>query len=478
MNLRPRSISAKLLLSHFLAVVLVSGSIGTYFYLSATDSLMAALQSRLLNSAALISQVLDAEPLEAIRGPADMESPVYAEHLALLREFQRANPDVAFVYVMRREDDGVHFVLDSDESSAQALPGTLYGPKLDTLRAGFDGPSVDTELNEDRWGVFLSGYAPIKNGEGRYLVGIDMRADDVQRKFRQIRSAGILSLVAAVLLALLFSRVLARQLVRPIRLLALQCREITEGHLGDRVQSRTRDEMDSLVAAFNAMAERLEQTERGHREAQRRLTQAKEDLERRVAQRTRNLADLNQRLLNEIAERKRAQAVLAEMAHTDPLTGLMNRRAMLDQLQHQAKYAARTGKSFVVLCADIDNFKSINDTHGHEAGDHLLRLAGERLTAAVRGQDQVSRWGGEEFLLLLPESDLEAGVAAAEKIRRALESEPFHFGGVRLNMTLSIGVSAYPGYGPINACILAADQALYRAKDGGRNRVEAARAAG
>jgi len=109
--------------SHFLAVILVSGSIGTYFYLSAADSLMNNLQDRLKYSAALISQTIDAKRLTHINEKTDFSGPDYQEHINLLRAFRRTNPDMAYLYVMRKIDNKVFFVIDSDETDSQAMPG-------------------------------------------------------------------------------------------------------------------------------------------------------------------------------------------------------------------------------------------------------------------------------------------------------------------------------------------------------------------
>ena len=169
----------KLFLSHFVAVVLVSGSIGTYFYVNAIGSLKQSLRSRLQNSAALLSQSIDARELDTVRTPADTQQEVYLRTLRNLRRLRRANPDIAFLYIMRRDPDNrIRFVVDSDETEKQALPGRDYPDAPNRLVAGFNGPSVDDEPYHDEWGTFLSGYAPLRNGKDLYLVGIDMRADE------------------------------------------------------------------------------------------------------------------------------------------------------------------------------------------------------------------------------------------------------------------------------------------------------------
>jgi hypothetical protein len=285
------SVGRKLFLSHLLAVILVSGSIGTYFYLSAVRSLMHSLKTRLQNSAALVSQVMDASGLDGITGPEAAKSPAYQEYLRLLRDFRHANPDVAFLYLMRRDGDRVTFVVDSDETADQALPGQAYEETVPALLAGFQAPSVDDRIYSDRWGSFLSGYSPVRNGAGRYLVGLDMRADEVQRKFRRLRVSGLVSLACSVLLALLFSRAMSSHFLRNIKALVARCGAIASGHLDEVIPLRTRDEFDSLVEAFNSMSVDLGRTRRMNSEQAEELRRGRDELEVRVRERTRDLQE-------------------------------------------------------------------------------------------------------------------------------------------------------------------------------------------
>jgi len=253
----PLTIRRKLFLSHFVAVVVVSGSIGTLFYRVALGSMLENLQARLMGSAAMVARVLDARKLALIQGPEDVQRPEYAEQLALLRELQASNGDIAYAYVMRRDDDRISFVLDTDPSTEQAKPGKAYEHDMPSLERGFDGQAADDKILCDEWGCFLSGYAPVEGGEGRYLVGIDMRADEVQNKLRAVRLAGIGSLVISLLLAWLGSAVIAPRLTRPISMLAARAREISVGKLEGRVEVSTPDELADLGTAFNTMSERL-----------------------------------------------------------------------------------------------------------------------------------------------------------------------------------------------------------------------------
>lgn len=284
--------STKLFFSHILAVVLVSGSVGTFFYVRAMDNLMRSLQSRLQNSAALLSQTIDAKDLHVLQSAEDTDLAIYRDTLEKVRRVRRTNPDIAFLYVMRRAGDGsVHFVVDSDETDAQAMPGQTYEDVVPEMLEGFHQPVVDSELYEDEWGIFLSGYAPLKNSEGRYLVGIDMRADEVRNNLRELRLTGYASLFASLLLALLFALYLSRGLTRRIDALSRHCRDLALGRLNTRVQGRTFDEFDDLSDSFNTMSEALGGTQTKLEQAIEELKATQQGLEVRVEERTRQLTD-------------------------------------------------------------------------------------------------------------------------------------------------------------------------------------------
>lgn len=281
--------AGKLFTSHLIAVFLVSGSVGTFFYIRAMDNLMRSLRSRLQNSAALLSQSVDARTLEGIRTPVDVTQPVYVETLEKMRRVRRTNPDIAYLYLMRKEGDEVHFVLDTDETEAQALPGQVYEEATPLLRTGFVEPAVDDELVEDEWGVFLSGYAPVLHGDGRYLVGLDMRANEVRDKLAELRMTGLVSLFASTLLALLFALFLSRGLTRRIETMSRQCRELATGRFDVRIEGRAFDEFDDLAEAFNTMAEMLGRTRNELERTVQELRESRDSLEERVAQRTEEL---------------------------------------------------------------------------------------------------------------------------------------------------------------------------------------------
>ncbi len=163
---------------------------------------------------------------------------------------------------------------------------------------------------------------------------------------------------------------------------------------------------------------------------------------------------------------------LAETAMTDALTGLPNRRAMDAQLRAVHARARRHGGAWTVLMADLDHFKRVNDTWGHAVGDEVLAQLAQRLREAVRAEDFVARWGGEEFLVLLQDADATTARRVAEKIRIGVGGQPFATRAGELPVTLSLGVAESRGEARVEDVVHRADQALYAAKHAGRNRCE------
>jgi two-component system, cell cycle response regulator len=162
-----------------------------------------------------------------------------------------------------------------------------------------------------------------------------------------------------------------------------------------------------------------------------------------------------------------------EAAITDALTGLYNRRYMETHVGTLVDQANARGKPLSVLVLDIDYFKSINDTHGHDAGDDVLQDFAFRIRKSIRGIDLACRYGGEEFVVVMPETDMAVATMVAERLRRRIASEPFPIqkGARTIEVTISIGIAALGQGDTAAAVIKRADQALYRAKRDGRNRV-------
>ncbi|HEX8375872.1 MAG TPA: GGDEF domain-containing protein, partial [Geminicoccaceae bacterium] len=170
-------------------------------------------------------------------------------------------------------------------------------------------------------------------------------------------------------------------------------------------------------------------------------------------------------------------AIAEARAQTDPLTGLANKRAIRDTTKHLHAHAMRTGNPLSIVLADLDHFKRVNDTYGHDRGDEALAAAAAALAGTVRGMDFVGRMGGEEFIVLLPDTGVEAATLVAEKLRAAVGA--VRLAGVREGLSASLGVATFPDHASEPETLLRlADRALYLAKKRGRDRVELAAAPG
>jgi diguanylate cyclase len=156
----------------------------------------------------------------------------------------------------------------------------------------------------------------------------------------------------------------------------------------------------------------------------------------------------------------------------DPLTGLPNRAAWSERLAHEVAQWQTHGNPLLIAMLDLDHFKRINDGYGHLAGDKVLKIIAAQLTKHLRPDDFVARFGGEEFVLLIPNTPLPAGLQLLEKLRAAIEACPFHFKGEPVTLTASIGVAPFALGERSEQVLKRADEALYRAKHKGRNTIE------
>ena len=161
---------------------------------------------------------------------------------------------------------------------------------------------------------------------------------------------------------------------------------------------------------------------------------------------------------------------LAEQALTDELTGLANRRHGAHELVRAVALATRHDHLLALARVDVDHFKAINDTHGHEAGDKVLAEVAQRLAGAVRGGDELARWGGDEFVAILPDTDRDGAVRAAERMRCAVAASPIPIGDAEVAVTISVGWAPWSG-DTADDLLVRADRALYKAKDAGRDAV-------
>ena len=183
------------------------------------------------------------------------------------------------------------------------------------------------------------------------------------------------------------------------------------------------------------------------------------------------LNNLEGQVIERTSDLRRANQLLAEVARRDPLTSLLNRRGFIEEAEAELLRFGRTGREPSLIMGDLDNFKEFNDQNGHACGDYVLQEVARLLSDQVRNMDELARWGGEEFILLLPEISSEGAAHVAEKLRLIIGYHRFEYDGRELSVTMTFGVSTFREGETREKGIARADAALYRGKKAGRNRV-------
>lgn len=286
---------------------------------------------------------------------------------------------------------------------------------------------------------------PPNTNSGR-LIGYLRFGTDIspmQNRLRRISAELGRIALGVVLLVVPCSLIATRRVVAPLHQLARAARDLANGALDARAPVHSLDEFGQVAHAFNGMADQVTRTQRA-------LLELNAELERRVAQRTRDLE---------------------EQAARDPLTGLYNRRHFGEVITREFAAAERYGSDLTCLMFDVDHFKIINDRYGHRTGDSILIALAQAISAEQRGSDVAARFGGDEFILLLPQTtSAQASVLADRIMSRFAENAAAAVPGVKA--TLSIGVASLgtTRARSSEALMHEADVALYAAKEGGRNR--------
>ncbi|MET0845264.1 MAG: diguanylate cyclase [Pseudomonas sp.] len=199
----------------------------------------------------------------------------------------------------------------------------------------------------------------------------------------------------------------------------------------------------------------------------------RDEREQEVAARLQSLAERVAHMEQEALGYREHLEEQRQKALIDPLTSLPNRAAWSERLEHEVRHWQQNGNSLLLAMLDLDHFKRINDNYGHLAGDKVLKIIANVLRKRLRGTDFMARFGGEEFVLLMPDTSPANGAKLLETLRASIEACPFHFKGERVTITISMGFSAFRSAEHSDLVLKRADQALYRAKNAGRNRVEA-----
>jgi diguanylate cyclase (GGDEF)-like protein len=196
-----------------------------------------------------------------------------------------------------------------------------------------------------------------------------------------------------------------------------------------------------------------------------------DEMEERVIQRTTELAQINERLREEIEERKRIEKQLHRLATTDPLTGVLNRRHFFALAEQEFDRSHRYDRHISIILFDVDHFKEINDTYGHVAGDQLLQTIANRFLGNLRQIDIIGRYGGDEFVILLPETNQEQARMAAKRLHEIVTRDAVDTAKDSIPLHISMGVASVNNSDNMEKLLIKTDQALYAAKQAGRNQV-------
>jgi diguanylate cyclase len=257
----------------------------------------------------------------------------------------------------------------------------------------------------------------------------------------------------------------------------------SDGHADNRSAAREmdtqiREQVDGLQSSMQEAAdlEDLKHVLENHLEGllgtmdqhQKQRDEREHEIAARLQSLAERVAHMEQEALGyrEHLEEQRQKALI------DPLTSLPNRAAWSERLEHEVRHWQQHGNTLLLAMLDLDHFKRINDNYGHLAGDKVLKIIASVLRKRLRGTDFIARFGGEEFVMLMPGTSLVDGAKLLETFRASIEACPFHFKGERVTITLSVGFTALKTAEHSDQALKRADQALYRAKNGGRNRVE------
>lgn len=411
-----------------------------------------------VHEAALLATLLPRDP---DRGPlrfVDFAAPVYDDDqklrgvLGAHADWRWANDVVRVMLPQKARDTRLEiFIVDQynriifpdNAKSAVSIPAAI------TLQRPFV---------LDDWGgntSFVNAMVPVRdliaNKPLQWKIVVRQPEEETLATLHTLQKALLILGAIAIVVLLLLTFWVASMISRPIELLARQAKRIEQGDESASLAIPTSiGELRQLTAALRGMTATLNQ----RRDA---LAASNIELEHKVSARTAELAQVNEDL--------------RQQARRDALTGLDNRLAVNERLHEEFLRMKRTGRVYAVLLMDIDHFKRINDSHGHAVGDDTLKQIAEILKTSLRESDFVARFGGEEFLALLPESDLGAAIQVAEKICHLIADANLPVVG---RVTVSIGVAlAVPGHAHADDAVREADDRLYQAKDAGRNRVVA-----
>ncbi len=340
--------------------------------------------------------------------------------------------------------DGSETVLDS--TSPEVSRSKILPPAARTaFRAGLEGDvsgwktyrALAPGLNEDIIGLVG------KCGNGAYVL-VEKSLAPTREAIRFSAKAILLTIGIVLFLGIFSAYFLAKIFTNPIFQIAKKAKALAALDFTGPLKVKSRDELGDLAETINLITDELRDSMNGLRRA-------------------------NERLEDDKARLNELNALLERQSITDSLTELANRRRISQVLEDEAYKSRVRGRTFSIILLDIDHFKEVNDTYGHQVGDSVLVEFARLLKENARRIDTVGRWGGEEFLLILPDTNLEGARAMAENLRKKVEAFLFTGAG---NKTASFGVGECGKDADLREIIGKVDKALYAAKERGRNRVE------
>lgn len=398
-------------------------------------------------------------PLESQMNPDELTASASSDSLALL-----ANPtaEVAAADQPLSGHDTFYALPDSPEPSyssvASHIEGTLLGLLEDLTLPERHRPQAESMRDRLKNGLNWYELLPILDDFATLMLAI---TDSGQHEFEAY----------------------LQRLNERLESFQSNLQAATEGHADNRSAARQmdtqiREQVDGLQSSMQDAAdlEDLKHVLENHLEGllgtMDQHQKQRDEREQEVAARLHSLAERVAHMEQEAQGYREHLEEQRQKALVDPLTGLPNRAAWSERLDHEVKQWQQHGNTLLLAMLDLDHFKRINDNYGHLAGDKVLKIIASVLRKRLRGTDFIARFGGEEFVLLMPSTVPAAGLKLLESLRASIEACPFHFKGEPVTITVSVGMSAFRPGEHSDQVLKRADQALYRAKNAGRNRVE------
>jgi diguanylate cyclase (GGDEF)-like protein len=540
--------------------------------------------------------LVDGDMHQTFTEAEDMTSRAFVEMRDRLRAFMVADDRIRDMYTMIKTDgpNTWKIMIDVAPTRDRDGDGTISPPEESAplgeeydaepspeMERSFEGPTADGEMHCDKWGWWLSGYAPIHNGanETVAILKLDVSADAVKKELSQIREIFLYSLVFFLALALMASNAYARRLTKPIDEVVRVAQEIAQGEYDHRIEVTRKNEMGLLAETMNTMTGSLKrnfdkattmnrmadvlsstlnlrlkmanillatldlrtalemslnlalQVTKSKNGAIFLIREEKQSLELGTSQGIDHIRitgdgcfvgdrkldtvlgkDLDGQMKEwleitgctryfflkiknnlqgifllspEVGDEAFLSTLMSEIsfgienarlfrdATTDSTTGLFMKRYFQIQLDTETKKLQMYKRGLSLLILDIDHFKNTNDTYGHQFGDLVLIGVAKIITHSVRDSDMVARYGGDEIVIILPDSSKENARMVADRIRVAVKEYPFPYEDKNVEITVSIGISHMTAEEPIPSeqLLRLADAALYRAKEAGKNTI-------